>query len=427
MRSLFLALLFVFIAFESLFCQTEGEIIDKIVAIVGDEMIMRSDVQSQAYLLAQQDPTIDPNDQKIQKYILDQLINEKLVLIKAKEDSITVSDEEVDQRWQFQLNALVERYGSEKRIEDLYGMSIPRLKSEYIEEIRKFLLIEKMKEKKFGNIKVTEREINELYEQYKDSLPTLPEQVEIFHIVKNISAPEDIWRQKYELAKKVRDSIIQTGDFVRFVKAYSDDISTVNTGGELGWIARGNLFPEFEKAAFNLQYREVSPPIETPLGFHIIQLLGKSKDSVLVRHILFKITPSEVEIASTKRFLDSVRNLFYKGIPFEELAKKYSEEVETRGAGGFLGRFPIKDLPENLRSVVDTLPTGAVSAPVLYKTHPNESYHIIFKKRIIPPHKPSPQTDYKELEQFFTAYKQNRLYLEWINELRKSIYWEILE
>lgn len=427
MRSLFIALLFVSIPFESLFCQTEGEIIDKIVAIVGDEMIMQSDVQSQAYLLAQQDPTIDPNDQKIQKYILNQLINEKLVLIKAKEDSITVSDEEVDQRWQFQLNALVERYGSEKRIEDLYGMSIPRLKSEYIDEIRKFLLIEKMKEKKFGNIKVTEREINELYEQYKDSLPTLPEQVEIFQIVKNISAPEDIWRQKYELAKRVRDSIIQTGDFVRFVKAYSDDISTVNSGGELGWIARGNLFPEFEKAAFNLQYREVSPPIETPLGFHIIQLLGKSKDSVLVRHILFKITPSEVEIASTKRFLDSVRNLFYKGINFEELAKKYSEEVETRGAGGFLGRFPIKDLPENLRSVVDTLPTGEVSPPVLYKTHPNESYHIIYKKRIIPPHKPTPQTDYKELEQFFTAYKQNRLYLEWINELRKSIYWEILE
>ncbi len=427
MRSLFIALLFVSIAFESLFCQTEGEVIDKIVAIVGDEMIMQSDVQSQAYLLAQQDPTIDPNDQKIQKNILDQLINEKLVLIKAKEDSITVSDEEVDQRWQFQLNALVERYGSEKRIEDLYGMSIPRLKSEYVDEIRKFLLIEKMKEKKFGNIKVTEREINELYEQFKDSLPTLPEQVEIFHIVKNISAPEDIWRQKYELAKRVRDSIIQTGDFVRYVKAYSDDISTVNSGGELGWIARGNLFPEFEKAAFNLQYREVSPPIETPLGFHIIQLLGKSKDSVLVRHILFKITPSEVEIASTKRFLDSVRNFFYKGIPFEELAKKYSEEVETRGAGGFLGRFPIKDLPENLRSVVDTLPTGEVSAPVLYKTHPNESYHIIYKKRIISPHKPSPQTDYKELEQFFTAYKQNRLYLEWINELRKSIYWEILE
>ncbi len=427
MRILFLGLLFAFFSFESLFCQTEGEIIDKIVAIVGDEMIMKSDVQSQVYLLAQQNPTIDPNDPKVWNFILDQLINEKLVLIKAKEDSITVSDEEVDQRWQFQLNALVERYGSEKRIEDLYGMSIARLKSEYSDEIRKFLLIEKMKEKKFGNIKVTEREVNELYEQYKDSLPTLPEQIEIYHIVKNISAPEDIWRQKYELAKRVRDSIIQTGDFVRFVKVYSDDNSTVNSGGELGWIARGNLFPEFEKAAFNLQYKEVSTPIETPLGFHIIQLLGKTKDSVLVRHILFKITPSEVEIENTKRFLDSVRNLFYNGISFEELAKKYSDELETRGAGGFLGRFPIKDLPDNIRSVIDTLPTGGVSAPVLYKTHPNESYHIVYKKRIIPPHKPSPQTDYKELEQFFTAFKQNRLYLEWINELRKSIYWEILK
>jgi len=424
---IWLSLLFLSFYIYIAFSQIEGETIDKIVAVVGDEMIMLSDVQSHVYFLAQQDPTINPEDPKIFNYVLDQLINEKLVLIKAKEDSINVSEEEIDQRWQFQLNALIDRYGSEKRIEDLYGMSIPRLKSEFRDEIKKFLLIEKIKEKKFGNIKVTEREINELYEQFKDSLPTLPEQVELYHIVKNISAPEEVRRQKYELAKRVRDSIIQTGNFGRFVRKYSEDLTTVNSDGELGWVPRGRLFPEFERVAFNLQFNEVSPPIETPLGFHIVQLLGKTKDSVLVRHILFKITPTEVEIENAKRFLDSLRNLFYSGIPFEELAKKYSDELETRGAGGFLGRFPVKDLPENLRVIVDTLPVGGLSAPVLYKTHPNESYHIIFKKRVIPPHKPSPQTDFKELEQFFTTYKQNKLYLEWINELRKTIYWELLK
>jgi peptidyl-prolyl cis-trans isomerase SurA len=427
MKFIKVVLALILFSFSISFSQTEGETIDKIVAIVGDEMIMKSDVQSQAYLLAQQDPTINPEDPKVFQYILDQLINEKLVLIKAKEDSITVSDEEIDQRWQFQLNALIERYGSEKRIEDLYGMSIPRLKAEFRDEIKKFLLIEKMKEKKFGNVKVTEREINELYEQYKDSLPTIPEQVELYHIVKDISAPDELRRQKYELAKRVRDSIVQTGDFARFVRTYSDDLTTINSDGELGWVARGRLFPEFERVAFNLQFKEVSPPIETPLGFHIVQLLGKTKDSVLVRHILFKITPTEVEIENAKRFLDSLRNLFYRGVPFEELAKKYSDEVETRGASGFLGRFPVKDLPENLRSIVDTLSVGNVSAPTLYKTHPNESYHIIYKKRVIPPHKPSPQTDFKELEQFFTTFKQNKLYLEWINELRKTIYWEVVK
>ncbi|MGB9913126.1 MAG: peptidylprolyl isomerase, partial [Candidatus Kapaibacteriota bacterium] len=314
---------------------------------------------------------------------------------------------EIDQQWDFRLKALVQHYGSEKRIEDVYGMSIPRLKAEYRDEIRKFLLTEKMKEKKFSNIKVSEREVKEFYEQFKDSLPTIPEQVELYHIVKSFNPPEEVRRQKLELAKRVRDSIIKSGDFVRFVKLYSDDYSSVNSGGELGWVPRGRFFPEFEQVAFNLQIREVSPPVETPLGYHIIQLLGKNKDSVLVRHILFKITPSEEEIIKTKKFLDSLKSLFYKGVPFEELAKKYSDETETSGAGGFLGRFGTESLPENIRNIIDTLPAGKVSAPSLYKTHPVESYHIIYKKRVIPPHKPDPQIDYKELEQICTTYKQN--------------------
>lgn len=409
-----------------LLSQTIGEPLDKIVAIVGDEMILLSDVQAQAMVLAQQDPRLDPNDPELQKRILDQLINERLVLIKAKEDSITVTDEEIDQQWEFRLKALVQHYGSEKRIEDIYGMSIPRLKAEYRDEIKKFLLAEKLKEKKFGNIKVSEREVREFYEQYKDSLPVIPEQVELYHIVKSFIPPEELRRQKLELAKRVRDSIIQTGDFVRFVKAYSEDYSTINSGGDLGWVPRGRFFPEFEQVAFNLQLREVSQPVETPLGFHIIQLLGKSKDSILVRHILFKITPSEEEISKTKQFLDSIRSLFYAGTPFEELAKKYSDEMETRGAGGFLGRFPVENLPENIRNVIDTLAPENVSPPYLYKTHPVESYHIIYKKRVIPPHKPDLQTDYKELEQLCITFKQNKLYLEWIEELRKKIYWEIL-
>jgi peptidyl-prolyl cis-trans isomerase SurA len=417
----------IFLLCYQLFSQNPGEPLDKIVAIVGDEMILLSDVQAQALVFAQQDPRVDPNDPILQQKILDQLINEKLVLIKAKEDSITVTDEEIDQQWEFRLKALVQYYGSEKRIEDIYGMSIPRLKAEYRDEIRKFLLTEKMKEKKFGNIKVSEREVLEFYEQYKDSLPILPEQVELYHIVKSFVPPEEIRRQKFELAKKVRDSIIQTGDFVRFVKAYSDDYSSISSGGELGWVSRGRFFPEFEQVAFNLQIREVSQPVETPLGYHIIQLLGKSKDSILVRHILFKITPTEEEINKTKRFLDSLRGLFYNGVPFEELAKKFSDEMETRGVGGFLGRFPIDNIPDNIRSIIDTMQAGEVSAPSLFKTHPVESYHIIYKKKVIPPHKPDPQTDFKELEQICTTYKQNKLYLDWINELRKTIYWEIVK
>ncbi len=421
---LFAIFAFYLILTPSATSQFEGQPLDKIVAIVGDEMILFSDVLAQAQVLAQQEPSLNPNDPVLQDKILEQLINEKLVLVKAKEDSITVSDEEIDQQWEFRLKALVQYYGSEKRIEDIYGMSIARLKAEFRDEIKKFLLVEKIKEKKFGGVKVSEREILDFFEKYQDSLPTIPEQVELYHIVRSFVPSEDIRRRKLELARNVRDSIILTGNFAKYVKLYSEDYSTKDADGELGWVPRGKFFPEFEQVVFNLQLREISPPIETPLGFHIAQVLAKSKDSILVRHILFKITPSEFEIQRTKDFLDSLRNLFYQGVSFEELAKKYSDEVETRSAGGFLGRFPTTDLPENIRSIIDSLDDGQVSLPVLYKTHPVESYHIILKKRTIPPHRPSPQTDYRELEQICTAYKQNKLYLEWVNELRRTIYWE---
>lgn len=420
-----LLILFLFISIFRTFSQTEGEPVDRIIAIVGDEIIMLSDVKSQAYLFAQQNPKYKPDDPELHKFILEQMINERLILTKAKEDSITVTDEEIDQRWEFQLKALIQYYGSEKRIEDLYGMSIARIKIEFRDEIRKSILIEKMKEKKFGNVTVSSREVQEFFENHKDSLPIVPEQVELYHIVKNLETPQNIRSAKYNQALKVRDSILETGDFETFAKRYSDDFSTASSGGELGWVSRGFLFPEFEQVAFALQIKEISPPVETPLGFHLIQLLNKTKDSILVRHILFKITPTSEEIEKAKKFLDSLRQLFYGGKKFEELANQFSDEIETRGAGGYLGKFTLEQIPSNLKSILDSLKEGEVSEPVLYKTHPQESYHIIYKKRIIPTHIPDLTDDYKELEQLAISFKQNNLYKEWVGELRKTIYWEI--
>lgn len=405
----------------------QDKILDRIVAIVGDEEIKLSDVKSQAYLFAQQDSRINPEDPNFQRQILDQLINERLILIKSREDSITVTEDEINLRWDLQIKALIDHYGSQNRIEEIYGMSITQLKNNYREEIRKTLLVEKMKEKKLGNITVSDREIKEFYEKFKDTLPNVPAQVELYHIVKNFKSSNELRLQKFELAQKIRDSIIKSGKFEDFARRYSDDISTASLGGELGWVTRGSLLPEFEQVVFSLQKNEVSRPFETPLGIHIAQLLNRSKDSIFIRHILIKFSPNENDIQAMKNTLFEIRKRFLKGENFEELAKQLSDEEETRGSGGFLGRFPIEQLPPNIQEILDTLKEGGVSLPILYKTNPQESYHIIYFKKLIPAHPINLQSDYKELQKYTIAYKQNQIYQQWIAELRQKIFWEIKE
>ena len=190
----------------------EGEAIDKIIAIVGNDIVMQSDLNAQLQMLSQQDKTMDPNDPTVIAKVLDLLINEKLVVMKAIEDSITTTDEEIKQQWEQRLGQYVQYYGSIKRIEDIYGMSIDRIQYEFRDEIRKHILSQKIKMQRFSDVKVTQREVEEFFTSYRDSIPNVPEQVEIYHIVKFIEPKQTAKKEIFELAIKVRDSLVKGGD-----------------------------------------------------------------------------------------------------------------------------------------------------------------------------------------------------------------------
>jgi len=401
----------------------ERQEIDKIVAVVGDEIIMQSDINSTIAFLGSQNPKVNPNDPLLRKQVLDNLINNKLMITKAIEDSIEVLDEEVNQYLDFWIQEEVRRYGSEKRLEDVYGISIARLRYEYKDEVRKKLLAQKLQQKKFSAIVVSPREVEEFYNKFRDSVPPIPAQVELYHIVKDAKANKDAKVDTYELAKKVRDSILAGGDFAEFARRYSGDPGTKESGGELGWFDKGKLYPDFEKSAFSLQIGEVSLPIETPFGFHIIQTLEKKKDAVRTRHILFKIGQTSEDIENAKKFLADIKKRAQAGENFEELAKKFSTDKETRGFGGLIGKVPVTEIPAD---VIKQLPEGGISEPVLYQAEGGKtSYHILYLKRQIPEHKATLADDYKQIEKYAIMEKQQKLYEEWIQSLRKELYWEI--
>lgn len=404
----------------------EGKVLDRIVAIVGNDIIMKSDIDGKIAILKQQNPEINIEDPTLRKKVLDNAINEFLVISKAIEDSVIVTEDEVSAEWDRLKEDLIQYYGSIKRIEDVYGMSITRLQYDYRDIAKKQLLGQKLQQKKFGNIKITPREVEEFYNQFKDSLPKIPSQIELYHIVKFVAASKNAKEQVYELAKKVRDSIITGGLFSELAQRYSQDAGTASEGGELGWSAKGKLLPEFEKAAFELAPGKTSMPVETPFGYHIIQLLDKNKDSVLTRHILFRIGQSEADKTAAIDYLNSLKDSVKNGSDFIELAKIYSDESESKGFGGSLGNIPEDQIPISYKEQIINLPVGGISEPLPYNADPAKpSFHIMFKKKIIPEHLPSLQEDFKILEQKAKVFKQMKLYEDWIQQLRKELYWEI--
>jgi peptidyl-prolyl cis-trans isomerase SurA len=260
----------------------------------------------------------------------------------------------------------------------------------------------------------------------RDSMPMIPVQVELFHIVKYIVPDTTSKENTISLAKRVRDSLLADGDFREFAKKYSGDVGSVADGGDLGWVEKGKFVAEFERAAFALQVNEISMPIESPFGFHVIKLLEKNKDSIHCSHILFKLIQSDDDILKVKTLLDSVRQIAVDSNNFELLAIQFSEDKDTKGFGGSIGKIPLSEVPYSIANSVKELNDGEISIPAAYSNDPTkQGMSIVWRKRTIPEHKANLDDDYDFLKQAAQRYKVFEQRAKWISELKNEIYWEV--
>jgi peptidyl-prolyl cis-trans isomerase SurA len=411
----------------SLYAQ-QSQVLDKIIATVGREIVLQSDIEGRIAMFLQQNPKVNPSDPELRKQVLESLINERLMVTKAVEDSIVVMDEEINQSLDFMMQNLMQTYGSEKRVEDLYGMSVSRIRKNYREEVRKQLLVERLQQQKFMGVKCTNREVEDFYNQYRDSIRAIPASVELAHIVKHIKPSADAKEEVKRLALKIRDSILKGVDFAELAKRHSGDPGSASTGGDLGWVDKGKFVAEYERAAYDLQSGETSQPIESPFGFHIIQTIEKRKDASHTRHILLKLGGSADDKNRVEKILTDLKQRVEKNESFEELAKQYSDEKETQGFGGSMGVIELNRLPADLKSIVETLPEGGVSQPLPYMADPTKpSLHIILKKKNIAEHSPSLSSDFKKIEQMALQQKQAKLMDSFLKELRDAIPVQVTE
>ncbi len=423
MRCLRIFLLVWLIGFVTISLQAQT-VADRIIAVVDNEIILESELNNQAQMYAMQQRIDQQQLPLLKDQMLESMINKRLLLAKAIRDSVIVSDAEVQQELDNQMRQFEQVYGSIDQVADQMGMSVPRLRREMREDIRKELLVQRLQNKTFQTINVSRREVREFYEQHRTELPPVPEQVEVAHIFIMPEEDENVRADAYARAEQLRDSILACADFEALAREFSVDTGTAERGGDLGWVRRGLFVREFEEAVFAMSPGEVSEIVETQFGLHIIRLEERRGDSVRPRHILLRIERSEESDRPTIDKLNEIRSRVMEGESFGDLAGEYSQDTDTAPFGGTLGTLPTEQLETDIRRVIAELQEGQISEPARINLGDEYGYSIIKLIKRTPESEIDFDRDYHFLERFAMQYKMENEFERLIDNLRDEIYWE---
>ena len=439
MRKLFLVTNLILLFSSVLLSQsTPPQILDKIIAIVGNKIILKSEVDMQIQQLMISG-TLDNaiKTDEIQCEILEDMLLQKLLLMQAEIDSVEVSDDQINNELDRRIRYFTSMFGNVQELEKYYNKSILELKEELREPLKDQLLITAMHDKLVSNVTVTPSEVEKYYKKMpSDSIPIIPAQWEIGLIA---IAPSLTQEENNMLISKLQDikkRINNVSDFEVMARLYSEDPATAKNGGETGYFTKGVMEPTFENAAFSLtKPGEISPIIETSYGYHILQLIDRKGEQVNVRHILVRKQPSNNAIQIAKQKADSIYNLLIKNeITFADAAKKFSKLEGDLTQGGMIlsanGGFTLttNEIDAKFLPILDTMKNSKFSKPFLYMENDGTpTYRILWLKNYIPPHKASLKTDYYLIQMKALEEKKNQALAKWANERLQEVYVKIDE
>lgn len=412
--------------------QPAPQVIDEVVAVVGDNYILRSDIEKEFETLKEQMGKDFVHD-SLRIDILDQLISKKLLLYKAQLDSVVVADEQVDAKIDEKLAYILSHFGGdEKALEKYLGMTVPEFKAKTRPKMKEQILIQQMQQQIISDVKVSPAEVRKFFQELsRDSLPPVPAEVEIAQITINPKVSDMAWNFAKNEASNIRTRLIQGDDFCFLARAYSDDPGSSGKCGELGFFKRGKMVPEFEAAAFRLEKDSFSQIIRSQFGYHILQLLDRRGESVNVRHIL--ITPELLpdDNYAARGMLDSIRTAILNNqITFGEAAQLHSQDEYTSSKGGKLmdyttgeTRIPVGDLDKDVFLKIKDLKVGEISSVYSVRAQDGtESYVIYTLISETAPHLPSLQTDYLKIQTAALERKKANALEDWVKKSKQLYY-----
>jgi peptidyl-prolyl cis-trans isomerase SurA len=408
--------------------------VDGIVAVVGDKIILKSEVEAEYSNWLQQG---NEPDAGMRCVILDQMLTNKLMIRQAEFDSLEVSDDEIDQQIDRRLRYFISMVGSREKLEEFYGKTVVEIKEEFKPQIRELILAQKMQEKITSGVNISPREVQDYFAKIPaDSIPYFDAEVELGQIV---MFPEVGPVQKeftIEKLNDIRNRILKGENFATLAILYSEDPGSAKEGGSLGFFGRGDMVPEFEAVAFKLRPGEVSQVIRTKFGYHILQLVERRGDRVHCRHILIKPPVGTRELEATRRKLDSIRIEIQAGnLAFIDAVRKFSADDESKTNGGMLmndnaasNSFTIDQLTPDIYFAIDKLKPGELSDPQPYSAPDgSRGFRVFYMKSRTSPHQANLNDDYARIQTAALNLKRIERMQEWFMKAKTRTFIKIDE
>jgi peptidyl-prolyl cis-trans isomerase SurA len=415
--------------------QAQKKNIDKVVAVLGNNVILLSELNQQ---YAQYLNSGNQNDENVKCYILQQMLVQKLLKQQAEIDSVMVDDPQVDDEVDRRMRSSIQRAGGQDKLEQFLNKSVLQYKDEIRPDIKDALIANKMQGKITENVFVTPLEVKKYFDSYKkDSLPDINTEFEIGEIVLHPELTKAEKQKYYDKLDAIRLRVKSGEDFSFLAKTYSEDPGSSPDGGDLGFFDRTMMAKEFTAWAFKLKPGDISPVFETEFGYHVLQVIERRGEQVHARHILIRPVTTPQSLERVKLHADSIhRNIINKKISFSAAASKYSDNKETKYNGGMMlyadnvtartTFIPADKVDPKVFLVVDTMKVGSVSNPVAFTgADGKEGYKILLLKSKIPPHKGNLEQDYAKFKEKAQEQKMDKVLSEWFQKRRESTYIKI--
>jgi peptidyl-prolyl cis-trans isomerase SurA len=407
--------------------KAQSLIIDQVAAVIGNEMIMQSDIEKQIIELKAEGVPVKPN---YRCELLSELLEQKLMVNQAKLDSVQISDASVAMQLEGRLDHFTNYFGSQKEMEDYFGKSVLQIKEDFHDLIREQMLMEEMRKTITEDIRITPSEVKEFYASLpKDSIPTMDARMEVQQIVRYPKYTDEAISKVKDKLLDMRKKILEGSSFSTMAVLYSQDPGSAKLGGEIGFRSKSELDPEYARVAFTLKEGQVSKIVESEFGYHIIQMIERRGDRVNTRHILLNPEVSQASLDETRKTLDTLLSLIKKdSMSFPAAAYVYSGDKNSFMNGGLRinpksgnSYFEMNDFTPEEYYVVKDLKQNDITYPFQTKDENGKPvYKLMRIKTKTNPHPANIKEDYQYLQELALAVKKKKAIEEWVLDKQKS-------
>ena len=401
----------------------EEILLDRVASVVENKIVLMSDVVLAANAVAAQQK-INPNtNPTIYKKLLEDsresMVEQLLIIEMAEQDSVEIFDKDVDKALNQQIENIISQTGGKEQAEAVLGKKISEFKRSYRDDMRGKLLAEKYTSSLTSSISVSRGDVVDFYNTYKDSIPSFPTLYKTHHILLEIKPSEKSQKTAYEKTLNIKKEITQGLSFEEAAKKYSSDPGSKDKGGNLGYVSRGVFVDEFEKVVFTVEKNKLTDPVKTQYGYHLIEVLERTGEKVLARHILIRNEITDFDKKETYEKANKIKNSIKSFDDFYKAAQEFSDDKTSNSNGGLLGMIDLEyyQVPE-IKKVIKDINIKTTSSPTLT----NFGYHLIWVENIKEGGTPDLENNWLDLKEMALNKKKSDWYNNWIQGVKNKFY-----